>query len=243
MRWLPWVPRSSASRPHARTPPGHCNRVHRRNLPDRVRPARATRLDGSGHREHSGIVVAARSDVRAADDLPRQAGSAVLPPGSRGRGGAADSLTGRQDVHVHAQARLPFSDGKPVDARAFARAINRTLAPDLKSLGTRYMQDIVGARAVQAGTATTASGVVARGYRLVDPPRATAGRLPRAHEHAVLLRRPARTSRPIPRDAARFAGSGPYYVSEYRPGQRVTLMRNRYYRGPRRTMSTGSAST
>lgn len=28
-----------------------------------------------------------------------------------------------------------FSDGKPVDARAFAHAINRTLTPGLKSLG------------------------------------------------------------------------------------------------------------
>ncbi len=60
-----------------------------------------------------------------------------------------------------------FSDGKPVDARAFARAINRTLAPGLKSLGTRYMEDIVGARAVEAGKAATAEGVVAGGYRLV----------------------------------------------------------------------------
>ena len=125
-----------------------------------------------------------------------------------------------------------FSDGKPVDARAFARAINRTLTPGLKSLGTRYMQDIVGARAVQAGTAATASGVVAQGYRLV-----------------VHLERPvgdfaARTSMPffcavppnLPADQegrGEFPGSGPYYVSEYRPGQRVLLARNRYYRGGR----------
>jgi peptide/nickel transport system substrate-binding protein len=125
-----------------------------------------------------------------------------------------------------------FSDGKPVDARAFARAINRTLAPDLRSLGTRYMEDIVGARAVQTGRATTASGVVAHGYRLV-----------------IRLLRPlgdfsARTSMPFfcavppnlpadPEGRGAFAGSGPYYVSEYRPGQRVTLRRNRFYRGKR----------
>jgi ABC-type oligopeptide transport system substrate-binding subunit len=125
-----------------------------------------------------------------------------------------------------------FSDGKPVDARAFARAINRTLAPDLRSLGTRYMEDIVGARAVQAGRATTASGVVARGYRLVI-------RLMRPFGDF-----PARTSMPFfcavppnlpadPEGRGAFPGSGPYYVSEYRPGQRVTLRRNRFYRGTR----------
>jgi peptide/nickel transport system substrate-binding protein len=125
-----------------------------------------------------------------------------------------------------------FSDGKPVDARAFARAINRTLAPDLRSLGTRYMQDIVGARAVQAGKSTSASGVVARGYRLVI-------RLERPFGDF-----PARTSMPFfcavppnlpadPEGRGAFPGSGPYYVSEYRPGQRVTIIRNRFYRGKR----------
>jgi peptide/nickel transport system substrate-binding protein len=125
-----------------------------------------------------------------------------------------------------------FSDGKPVDARAFARAINRTLAPDLRSLGTRYMDDIVGARAVQARRATTARGVIARGYRLVI-------RLVRP-----LGDFPARTSMPFfcavppnlpadPEGRGAFPGSGPYYVSEYRPGQRVTIRRNRYYRGKR----------
>jgi ABC-type oligopeptide transport system substrate-binding subunit len=125
-----------------------------------------------------------------------------------------------------------FSDGKPVNARAFARGINRTLAPGLRSLGTRYIEDIVGARAVQAGRATTARGVVARGYRLVIRLTQPLGDFP------------ARTSMPFfcavppnlpadPEGRGAFPGSGPYYVSEYRPGQRVTLRRNRYYRGKR----------
>jgi peptide/nickel transport system substrate-binding protein len=125
-----------------------------------------------------------------------------------------------------------FSDGKPVDARAFARGINRTLAPELRSLGTRYMQDIVGARAVQAGRATGARGVVARGYRLVIRLERPLGDFP------------ARTSMPFfcavppnlpadPEGRGAFPGSGPYYVSEFRPGQRVTIRRNRYYRGKR----------
>jgi peptide/nickel transport system substrate-binding protein len=125
-----------------------------------------------------------------------------------------------------------FSDGKPVDARAFARGINRTLAPGLRSLGTRYMEDIVGARAVLAGRAASARGVVARGYRLIIRLEQPLGDLP------------ARTSMPFfcavppnlpadPEGRGAFPGSGPYYVSDYRPGQRVTIRRNRYYRGQR----------
>jgi ABC-type oligopeptide transport system substrate-binding subunit len=59
-----------------------------------------------------------------------------------------------------------FNDRTPVDARAFATAINRTLAPDVRSLGAKYMEDIVGARDVRSGRARTARGVVGRGYRL-----------------------------------------------------------------------------
>lgn len=126
-----------------------------------------------------------------------------------------------------------FSDGKPVDARAFARGINRTLAPGLRSIGTRYMRDIVGARAVQSGRATAAKGVVAKGYRLVIRLERRLGDLP------------ARTSMPFfcavppnlpadPEGRGAFPGSGPYYVAEYRPGQRIAIKRNRYYRGKRK---------
>jgi ABC-type transport system substrate-binding protein len=125
-----------------------------------------------------------------------------------------------------------FSDGRPVDARAFARAINRTLTPGLRSLGTRYMEDIVGARAVIAGRARSASGVIANGYRLTIRLVQPLGDLP------------ARTSMPffcavppnLPADLegrGAFDGSGAYYVDEYRPGERIIIKRNRYYRGKR----------
>ena len=148
---------------------------------------------------------------------------AAAPP-KVSRDGKTYTFTLRRDFR--------FSDGRPVDARAFAHAINRTLAPALRSLGTRYMQDIVGARAVQAGRATSASGVIARGYRLVIRLTQPLGDFP------------ARTSMPFfcavppnlpadPEGRGQFPGSGPYYVSEYRPGERVTLKRNPFYRGKR----------
>jgi ABC-type oligopeptide transport system substrate-binding subunit len=36
-----------------------------------------------------------------------------------------------------------------------------------------------------------------------------------------------------PEGRGAFPGSGAYYVSEYRPGQRITIRRNRFYRGKR----------
>ena len=60
-----------------------------------------------------------------------------------------------------------FSDGTPVRASAFARAINRTLAPGVNSPGAQHTRDIVGAEDVLAGRTTAASGVVARGNKLV----------------------------------------------------------------------------
>ena len=125
-----------------------------------------------------------------------------------------------------------FSDGKPVDARAFARGINRTLAPGLKSLGTRYMQDIVGARAVIAGRAQNAKGVVPHKYRLTIHLKRPVGDFPSRTSMPFFCAVPPNL--PIdPEGLGKFAGSGPYHVTEYRPGQRVTLRRNRYYGGTR----------
>jgi ABC-type oligopeptide transport system substrate-binding subunit len=125
-----------------------------------------------------------------------------------------------------------FSDGKPVRASAFARAINRTLAPQVRSPGAVHTRDIGGAAAVLAGRRRTAAGVVARGNTLV-----------------VRLTRPApdflhRTTLPFfcavppnmpaePEGVRAFPAAGPYYVAEYRPGERVVIRRNRFYGGKR----------
>jgi peptide/nickel transport system substrate-binding protein len=125
-----------------------------------------------------------------------------------------------------------FSDGRPVRASAFARAVNRTLAPAMHSPGAVHTHDIVGAADVLAGRRRAAAGVVARGNTLV-----------------VRLTRPApdflaRTTLPFfcavppnmpaePEGVRAFPGAGPYYVAEYRPGERVVIRRNRFYGGER----------
>ena len=109
-----------------------------------------------------------------------------------------------------------FSDGSPVTARSFAYAIDRVANHDLASPGAQFITDsngadIVGAQAVNDGTAQHVSGVTVKGrtltIRLVNPYpaflfvltmpffQATSKTLPLTHEvTGVLSRRPARTS-------------------------------------------------
>jgi peptide/nickel transport system substrate-binding protein len=125
-----------------------------------------------------------------------------------------------------------FSDGAPIRADAFARAIGRGLAPGVESAAAEYMKDIVGAADVTAGKRTLPAGVHAQGTRLV-----------------IKFTRPipdfpARTTMPFfcavppslpadPEGRVVFAGSGRYAVSDYVRGRRITLVRNRFYSGKR----------
>ncbi len=83
-----------------------------------------------------------------------------------------------------------FSDGTPVRASAFARAINRTLAPGVSPLRCQYTRDIAGATDVQAG----GLGRPRASWRRKPPHRAVHApdpRLRRADDDALLLRRAA----------------------------------------------------
>ena len=131
-----------------------------------------------------------------------------------------------------------FSDGTPVRANAFQRAINRVLQPAADSVGTIFMRDIVGADDVVAGRKKTARGVIARGNTLV-----------------VRFKRPApdfvaRTTFPffcavppwLPGSAeglGAIPSAGPYYVKEYRPREGVVIRRNPYYGGDRKVHLAG----
>jgi peptide/nickel transport system substrate-binding protein len=125
-----------------------------------------------------------------------------------------------------------FSDGSPVRASAFARAINRALAPEMRSPGVQYVRDIVGAGRVLAGKSETASGVVARGNTLVVRLTRPAPDFP--HRTASTFFCAVPPTLPVdPEGRAEFHAAGPYYVVDYRPGERVVLRRNRYYGGNR----------
>jgi peptide/nickel transport system substrate-binding protein len=125
-----------------------------------------------------------------------------------------------------------FSDGSPVRANAFARAIQRVLAPQMNSPGVQYARDIVGAGRVLAGRAASASGVVARGTTLVIRLTRPAPDFP--HRMASTFFCAVPPSLPIDAEGlGAFPAAGPYYVVEYRRGERVVLRENPYYGGRR----------
>jgi hypothetical protein len=155
-------------------------------------------------------------------------GSGLVPevaagPPRRSRDGRTYTFTLRDEFR--------FSDGTPVRADAFARAIDRTLAPGVESPWAVYTREIVGAQDVTRGRASTTSGVVARGRSLVIRLRRPVPDFP-AQTASFLCAVPP-TLPPDREGYAEFAAAGPYYVAEYRPGEKVVLRRNRFYGGSR----------
>jgi ABC-type transport system substrate-binding protein len=122
-----------------------------------------------------------------------------------------------------------FSNGDPVNAQAFVRALERMFDPAIKS-GALF-DAVVGGRQMLAGKATTLTGAVARGRVLtLRLTRVVPDLLARLSllcaVPPALPADPEGTTAPLPSPA-------PYFVSEYVPGERVVLERNRYYRGSR----------
>jgi len=129
-----------------------------------------------------------------------------------------------------------FHTGRRVTARSFADAFDRVANPRMQSplLSLGYLDEIVGAKAVLAGKATSISGVrVLDRYRLqmrlTKPLPDLLGRL------TMGFFCPIPPNTPIdPRGIDRPAGSGPYYVADWIPNNRLVLERNPYYpRGER----------
>jgi peptide/nickel transport system substrate-binding protein len=161
-------------------------------------------------------------------DLPLPQGLRLVPEIATGyptitNGGKTYTFTIRKGFR--------FSTGRPVTARSFAHTINRLLNPTMKSRDAPSYEDIVGAQQVIDGTAPTASGIVARGntltIRLTKPVGDFTARM------AGLCVVPERL--PIDPEGVRapVAAAGPYFISEYAPGERIVLSRNRFYGGNR----------
>jgi ABC-type transport system substrate-binding protein len=126
---------------------------------------------------------------------------------------------------------LRFSTGSAVTARDVAHTINRLLNPKMRAVQAGYFEDIVGARRVLAGKAREAQGLVVRGrmltIRLTKP-------LGDFQARAATLCVVPQTLPPDPEGAKPpIPAAGPYYVSEYLPGEHIVLERNRFYRGAR----------
>jgi len=125
-----------------------------------------------------------------------------------------------------------FSDGRPVQASAFARAINRTLAPSMKSPGALFTRSIVGADEVLAGRRASVRGVVASGSTLVVRLARPSPEFPAVTALPFFCAVPPNL--PLdPEGIGVMPSAGPYQVTEYRPGERVVIRRNRFYGGTR----------
>jgi peptide/nickel transport system substrate-binding protein len=125
---------------------------------------------------------------------------------------------------IRADAR--FSTGVPVTARDFVHALERILG-----FKGPVFADLVGARQVLTGKATTLAGAVASGRTLrLSLTRPVPDLLARLSTLCVvpstLPADPEGAKAPLP-------SAAPYYVSDYVAGERVVLERNRFYRGQR----------
>jgi ABC-type transport system substrate-binding protein len=127
--------------------------------------------------------------------------------------------------------RARFSTGAAVTARAFAHELERELDPDMESGAAGSWLDISGAQAFNEGNATTITGLAAKGRTLTL--RLT-GRVPDLTERFTQLCAVPPNLPTDPEGArAPLHSPAPYYVSEYVPGERVVLERNRFYKGER----------
>jgi peptide/nickel transport system substrate-binding protein len=123
-----------------------------------------------------------------------------------------------------------FSDGSPVTARVFVHALERLFDPKMNAGGGSFA-DIVGGREMLAGKATSLAGAVAKGRTLrLRLTQAVPDLLARTSQLCAVPENlpvdPEGAKAPLPSPA-------PYFVSEYAPGERVVLERNRFYRGER----------
>ena len=125
-----------------------------------------------------------------------------------------------------------FSNGAPVRADAFKRAIDRTLAPEITSPALPYTRSVVGAEDVRAGRATSARGVVAQGDTLVVRFTRPVPDFPAWTTMSFFCAVPPGLH-VDPEGVGAHSGAGPYYVADYRPGERVVIRRNRFYGGSR----------
>ncbi|MDQ4029766.1 MAG: ABC transporter substrate-binding protein [Actinomycetota bacterium] len=171
---------------------------------------------------------------------------APAPAGSRLRPEGASSFSVSRDGKTYTfviRGGNRFSNGKPVTARSYAYAINRSLDRGLQSPAFQFISDpsgsnIVGAQDVRDGKADKARGVRVKGNRLtIQLTRPDATFLAKitmpffqAMDQTTLPR-----SKKVNSVANRndLATAGPYYISFREPNRTVIMSRNPFYRGNR----------
>ena len=164
-------------------------------------------------------------------DAPAPRGARLVPDGAAAM--PAVSPDGRTyTFRVRAGRRL--SDGTPITARSYERALERVLHRMIDSPGRRFYADIVGAKAFTNGRARRI-----RGLALLSGNRLRIRLERRAPDFLARLAMPfacaVKADLPVVFQGvgAPVAGSGPYYVAGWERGRRIVVRRNPHYRGTR----------
>jgi ABC-type transport system substrate-binding protein len=127
-----------------------------------------------------------------------------------------------------------FSNGAAVTAQNFKLAFERDANKAMSSPATTFFEDVVGAKAKIAGSASQVSGVRVLGkyklqFKLTRVAPDFLARLTMPFFGAVPL------GTPIVAEGvnAPFHGCGPYFYSSWDKGRQLVMTRNRFYKGPR----------
>ena len=137
-----------------------------------------------------------------------------------------------------------FSDGTPVTAKSFKRAINRVANHDLASPGAYFIADedgtnIVGAKEVNDGRSTDVSGVRATGNRLIinltQPDGTFLSKITMPFFQATSKKLPLDQEIVHIRDITTIPSAGPYAYSRNDVNQLTSIRQNPFWkRGPGR---------
>jgi ABC-type oligopeptide transport system substrate-binding subunit len=127
---------------------------------------------------------------------------------------------------------LRLSNGEKVTAANFAKAINRGLNKTMQSPAAAFIGNIVGADKVIAGSANSASGVIAKGntltIKLTQPDGGMLSKLGMPFFQAISLKMAN-----DPKGVDSYPSGGPYTISSRIPNRRIVLTRNKFYKGSR----------
>jgi ABC-type oligopeptide transport system substrate-binding subunit len=172
-------------------------------------------------------------------DKKGPAGSKLIPEG-------ASKFTVSKNGRVYTFTIRPgfrFSDGSKVTAKNYKRAIDRTANHDLASPGAPFISDpsgtnIIGAKKVNDGKATSVSGVIAKGNKLIIKLSKADGtfmaKITMPFFQATSFKVPL-TKEVVNVTSKNLPSAGPYYMVRNDPDRLTQLRVNPFYKkGPGR---------
>jgi peptide/nickel transport system substrate-binding protein len=173
-------------------------------------------------------------------DRPGPAGAQLVPEVARSMPHrSADGRT--YTFNIREGYRFSPPSNQPVTAATFKYAIERSLAPQTKGPAVESLDDVIGAKAFEAGKASHIAGIRVHGNSLTIRVSGSDESFGSAGGSGTLLARlamPFFCAVPIgtpvdPNGLKTIPSAGPYYVASYQPSRSLVLKRNANYRGPR----------